>query len=449
VPVGGSVTIQQSKEPTGTVPLGTGKFSAVISADQPIAAVANQQLDEEGVGDSQPPFSSYSGASEGATSVMVPSIMYNWFNYYTEIVIQNVGTAQATDIDIQYFPTTYGAGCVAGSESSDMDNSLAQYASVTKSQVNLTALGATGLTGDCEAFNGRFLGSALITADQPIVAVVNEHVQGKLFTYNGFSGGASEVLLPAYMRNYYGYYAAMVIANPGDTDATVDATFSNGDLGVAPTGQETVNAQYTVPAGESITVYEGETGTGTALDNAGYSWGTDYSFFGTVLLESDQPIVAIVNQEAVTASGAQAGTYNGAAVAEGSQKISVPLIQSDFFGYYTSLTIMTVDGTQADLNITYTSDEVFSANPGQSKTYNVSTNANGFINRYEGPGSVNADLLDDDFWLGTNLMGSEWHGFIGSAVIEVTSGSNIVAFVNSEKSVDGMDSMYTYNAFAQ
>jgi hypothetical protein len=438
VPAGGSVTIQQALEET----LGEGVFSAVVSADQQIAAVANQQTDP-GTGSSQPPFSSYSGASQGATELIIPAVMYNWFGYYTEIIIQNVGDADATDIDIEYFPTTFGAGCQAGAAGvTDVDNDLAQYASVNKSQLEMSSLGASGLTGDCEYLNDRFLGSAKITADQPIVAVANQHVQGKLFTYNGQGEGATELLLPAYMRNYYGYYAAMVIANPGDADAIVDVTYSNGDLGTSPTGQEVVTEQVTVPAGESVTIYDGETGTDTALANAGYDYGSQYQFFGTAKVESNVPVVAMVNQEAVADSGAQAGTYNGMAVAEGESKISVPLIQSDFYGYYTSLTIMTVDGEEASFTITYTSDDQFSSVQGNSESYDHTTTG-GFLNVYEGPGSVNADILGDAVWQDAEGTGR----FIGSAVIEVTTGSNIVAFVNSEQSVGGADSMYTYNAF--
>jgi hypothetical protein len=450
VPVGGSVTVQQSLEDT----LSDGQWSAVVSADQPIAAVGNQQLGTSGGSSSIPPFSSYSGASEGATEVTVPSIMHNWFGYYTEITIQNIGDADATNVDIEYFPTTY-AGCQAGATGqSDDDLSIAQYASHTESQVDKTNLGASGLTGDCESFNGRFLGSAKITADQPVVVIVNEHVQGKLFTYNGFGGeGSTDLLLPAYMRNYYGYYAATVIANPGTEDAVVDLTYTNGPQGTSPTGQEVVEGTHTVPAGESITIYEGESDTTSDLYNAGYDWGsTDptYRFFGTVAISSTQPVVAMVNQEARSQNGAQAGTYNGMATSEGSSKISVPLIQSDFYGYYTSLTIMTVDGGEADLEITYTSDTTYSAVQGQSKTYSLST-TNGFLNRYEGSAATadQSDLLDDADW----ADGDGNREFIGNAVIEVTSGSNIVAFVNSESGTaagaDSTDSMYTYNAFNQ
>lgn len=438
VPEGGSVTILQATEDT----LPEGVYSAVISANEPIAAVANQQTDP-GTGSSMPPFSSYSGASQGATELIIPAVMHNWFGYYTEIIIQNVGTENASAVNIEYFPTTFG-GCPAGAAGvTDMGNAIPRFASTNKSQLGLTALGATGLEGDCAYLNTRFLGSARITADQPIVAIANQHVQNKLFTYNGQSEGATRLLLPAYMRNYFGYYAALVIANPGAEEATVDVTFSNGGLGNSPAGQAVVTVkEITVPAGQSITIYDGETGDDTPLAEAGYAYDSDFSFFGTALIESDLPVVAMVNQESVAASGAQAGTYNGMAIAEGSNKVSVPLIQSDFYGYYTSLTIMTVDGGEAQLRITYTSDDAFSSVQGNSKSYEVSTSG-GFLNRYEGPGSVNPDILGDAVWTGEDGTSR----FIGSAVIEVLSGSDIVAFVNSEQAVGGADSMYTYNAF--
>ena len=388
VPAGGSVTVQQSLEPTGGL-TGDGRFSAVISAGEPIAAVANQQLGTAGSGSSIPPFSSYSGASAGAMEVTLPSIMYNWWGYYTEITIQNVGTAPAASITIEYFPTKLG-GCVTGAtgqtENVTASGSLAQYAGTTVSQVANTSLGAPTATG-CTAYDGRFLGSAKITSDQPIVAIVNEHVQGKLFTYNGFTEGADTLLIPAYMRNYYNYYVALVIANPGTLTATVDITYTNGATGSDP--GNVVTGQHTVPAGENITIYEGDNASGTDL-TADYMWGTTDQFFGTALVKSDQPVVAMINQESTTAGGAQAGTYNGMAASEGSTKISVPLIQSAFYGYYTSLTIMTVDGGEANLNITYTSDGTFSSVLNHSETYSLVTSG-GFPKplrgtlRYGGP----------------------------------------------------------------
>lgn len=441
VPAKGVVTVQQALE-SG---LPSGQFSAVLSASEPLAAIVNQQLGETGSGNSTAPFSSYGAISSGSKEVTIPIIMHNWFGYHTELFIQNVSGTPAT-VTIDYKPTSFGACASAGTSSTgNAVGTLPANTAKSVSQRDLTAIGAPA--SPCGAtFQGRFLGAATVkSTGGDIAVVVNQYVQDKLFTYNGFSNtGGTTVIFPAYLRNWYNYYASLTIANPGATDATVKLTYTPA-AGSNPTAAITAN--HTVPAGKSITVYDGPTGT-SDLSTA-YPYGTSNRFFGSVKVESTNsvPVVAVVNQEATAAAGNQAGAYNGAASTEGTKKISVPLIQSDFYGYYTSLTIATVDGTEANLKITYTSDGTFSAVKNTSKEYTMST-VNGVLNRYEGPTASAAlsDILDDAAWKsgGTGR-------FIGSAVIEVVSGANIVAFVNSESNsapqASTRDSLYSFNAF--
>ncbi|MDD1779491.1 MAG: hypothetical protein LUQ65_15115 [Candidatus Helarchaeota archaeon] len=444
VPAGGVVTVQQALE----AGLAAGSYSAVISAGSPVAAIANQQLGVEGSGSSIPPFSSYSAYSVGATSVTLPVIMYNWWGYYTEFYIQNISETPATDIEVEYIPTTLGS-CVVGATGqikpiATVADPLAKYASRKVSNFDATYLGGPGGAG-CTGYAGRFLGMAVITADQPIGVVVNEIVQDKLFTYNGFTDASMTLLAPAYMRNYWNYYASLTIANPDPVnDANVTLYYEPG-VGSSPSIP--VEATHTIPAGESITIYDGPGSTGTDLS-------TDYDlptekFFGSVkIVSSDYPVIAMVNQEATTTAGKQAGSYNAFRLEEGGADYSVPLVQSAFYNYYTSITIMTVDGGEATVDITYTSDGTYSTVKNQSKTYTLST-TNGFLNRYEGAtaSADQSDLLDDPFWVGDGGL----RRFIGSATIHVVSGSDIVVFVNSEyakKVSDPLrDSMYTFNAF--
>lgn len=448
VPAGGAITVQQSMEPL----LAAGRYSAVISSNTPIAAIANQQLGADGSQTSIAPFSSYSGATAGATEVTLPVIMFNWFGYYTEVYIQNVGAAAATNITITYAPTLQGTCTSGAAGKSEVVASLPQFSSRQVTQVAGTVGGVVGALGapdaaGCSTYKGRFLGSAKVTADQPVVVIVNQVVQDKLFTYNGFTTSGVKLIAPAYMRNYYGYYASLTIANPGTTDATVKLTYRSDASFSLPTNK-TVIANHIVPAGKSISLYDGASATASQSDLlADFPPNTNTRFFGSVIIESDVPVVAMVNQEAIAKSGNQAGSYNAMSASEGTAKISVPLIQSAYYGYYTSLTIMTVDGTEATVEITYTSDSVNSTVKNQSITYTLTTSG-GFLNRYEGASATTAqsDILDDLAW-----MSGGARRFIGSAVIKVVSGSNIVAFVNSESSTAPnaatRDSMYTYNAF--
>lgn len=448
VPAGASVVVQQSTEST----LGTGIWSAVVSADQPIAAVVNQQLGVSGSGSSYPPFSSYSGASAGATNVLLPEIMYNWFNNYTEIYIQNAGTAAASNITIEYYPTKIGT-CTTGATGqvdtvASAGNTLAQYASRSVSQFAKTNLAASGCTS-AAYFNGRFLGSAVVKSDQPVVVVVNHISPGKLFTYNGFTtaDAGTRLLLPAYLKGFYGFYASLTVANPSLSSSVTftptyksDASFSN------PKSTTVVGTPRVIGPGQSVNIYDGAPSSNSDLD--GQFGATGQRFFGTVQIDASAPVVAIVNQESVPTSGGKAGSYNGLVTSAGTQKISVPLIQSSFYGLYTSLSIMTVDGTDATLRITYKSDSQFSALKNATQTYTMTTTG-GFLNRYEGPtaSATQSDLLDDSFWAAPGTR----NRFIGAATIEVISGPNIVAFVNSETGGDttGYDTMYTFNTFNQ
>ncbi len=436
VPANGVVTVQQALE-SG---LPSGQFSGVLSSNQPLAAIVNQQLGTSGNGTSEAPFSSYSAFSSGSNSVTVPVVMHNWFGYHTEMYIQNVGSA-AANVSIEYVPTSL-TGCTTGTGSTVSAGSIAASAAKSVSQRDLNALGAAA-AANCAAFTGRFLGSAKVTSTGgQIAVVVNQYVQNKLFSYNGFNAGDTTLIVPAYLRNWYEYYASLTIANPGATAANVTLTYTPGP-GSSPA--TAITANKTVPAGQSINIYDGPTGT-SDLSSA-YAYGTNNRFFGTVKIVSNVPVVAMVNQEATAKAGNQAGAYNVAGAAEGTKKISVPLIQSDFYGYYTSLTIATVDGSDAQLRITYTSDNQYSAVKNTSKPYTMST-VNGVLNRYEGKSAsaAQSDILDDAAW----KSGGQGR-FIGSAVVEVISGANIVAFVNSESNTAPnaatRDSLYSFNAF--
>jgi len=418
--------------------LPNGQYSAVIESTEEIAVIANQQLLPTGATSFTPipPFSSYSGFAAGGTQVTLPVIMYNWFGYYTEFYVQNVGSANAA-VNIAYYPGVMN-GETSGATGVTDSGTIPQFASLGFSQESKSALGAP--SGSMWA--GRFLGSAVVTSTQPIAVVVNQHVpeSHKLFTYNGFLAGATSVGAPVYMRNHYGYYASLTIGNPSTTsDAHVQITYTADSSHSVPPGQ-TVVANYTIARGTALVRYDGPTATDDQSDLDDSPAFT--RFFGAVKITSDIPVVVMVNQESTTAAGAQSGTYNGSPLSEATTKISVPLIQADFYGYYTSLTIQNTTGSEAQITITYTSDGTYSAVPNHTKAYNHTIPPNGQVNIYEGRkgGLEIGDINHDPEW----RNGSNWQ-FIGSAII--TSDQPIIAFVNEEKDVNNLDSMYTYNAF--
>lgn len=436
VPAGSSqLVVQFTDDPD----LPSGRYSAVISADQPIAAIANQQLVATGASsyNPAPPFSSYSGKSTGSTSVTLPAVMYNWYGYYTDVYIMNVGTGAASDVSVEYIPGEV-SGQATGTAATENLTSIPQYASLLVSQQSKTNLGAGSGT-----FTGRFNGTATITSGQPIIAVVNQHNASayKLMTYNGFAGseGATSVAAPVHMKGFYGYYSTLMVANPGEDSASVTLTYTpSGTANAVSSGTVgEVTATFDVGPGETLSRHDGPTATADQTDLDNYT-----RFYGSVLVTSDNPVVVQVNVEAVASGDDQAGSYNGISTSEATTDIVVPVILADFYGYYTTLVVQNTTDTAGSCNITYTSDGSDSSVKNHSETYTHPLPASGSFSVYEGRkgGVENGDINSDTAWRsGTAKI------FIGAASISCTV--NAVAFVNEESDVNQRDSMYTMNTF--
>lgn len=420
IPAGGQVTVVQYTDD----PALSGMFSAVVSSDRPLAVIVNQQTAPTGLTymRSTPPFASYTGFESGATQMTLPEIMHNWYGYYTEFFVQNVGTGPA-NVGVTYYPGMAGASGVT------QNVNIPQYASHRFSQKDMSSLRAPGGT-----YVGRFIGSAVITSTQPIVAVVNEHNEGarKLFTYNGFSSGATDLVCPSILRGHYRWYTSLSIANPSLSQAaTVTITYyadTQYSLPEALRGT-TVVKTFTIDPGKSLTRYDGTGASPTPDPNL--SDLRDFTrFFGTVRIQSNIPVVAKVNQEN---DGGNAEAYNCIDASTASKKVVVPLIQASFYGFYTSLTIQNMADSSGTITITYTSDGTYSSPTNTSHQVVRSISARGQYNSWEGGITTTGDVYNS----------GRFTRFNGSAVIE--SNVPIVAIVNEEKHGTGADHGYSFN----
>lgn len=420
IPTGSSVTVVQYTDDPNLVP---GRYSAVISSDQPIAAIANQQTAPTGLSfmDSKPPFGSYSGQSEGALRVTAPEIMYNWYGYYTKMYIQNAGNADAI-VTITFYPGLAGA---AGVTENAVIKPSASYEADQKAKSALGALSGT--------FTGRFNGSAVVTSNQPVVVVVNEfnEAQVKLFSYNGFGAGATSIVCPSILRGHYGWYSSMAIANPDIANsASVTVTYKADNTHSMPAALRgtTVVKNFTIPANQSKLRYDG-TGASPTMDTNLSDLTTFTRFFGTVSITSNRPVVAKVNQEN---DGGNAEAYNCIDSSSATTKIAVPLIQSKFYGFYTSMTVQNTENTPGELTITYKSDAAYSSPANTTYVKKVPIGALGQVNSWEGGAAGHV--------FGSGLFTR----FNGSAIIESTV--KVVAIVNEEKGgVSGQDYGYSFN----
>jgi len=392
--------------------------SLVISSDQDIRAINNLQ----GSGPANY-LESTNGFQAGATTVGVPLIMCNNGGFNTWFNIQNTGAADA-HVTINYIPGSSGA---AGSEG---PFTIKPGAAATFDQ---TAGSTTKNCSTLAGANGKFVGSAVITSDQAVAAVVmqlNTTTFKALLGYGGFAAGSGTVALPLIQAGNGGFYTSYQIQNVSTSgSATVSVTYGPN---VASGGTFAPAAEsFTVPAGGSKTILQ----SGTAAQNGGANDWTGKKYVGSATITATGGnVVAIVNQQR-PGTAAMGSTYSGVDPSTATAKISAPLIMAGNANYYTSIQVQNVSAAPVTVNIKYAAniasggnitpaDENFTVAAGSSKTILQS-----------GTPAQNGGSND---WTAKK--------YVGSATITATGG-NVVAIVNQQNFVTAGDQLATNNAF--
>ena len=248
---------------------------------------------------------------------------------------------------------------------------------------------------------GGFEGSAVVASDQPILAVANVRALGadSLLSYNGILTGATEVVLPIIVRDYYDWNTDFWVQNVGSTSANVTMTYypSTGNSHVAtdsiPPGASHIYRQEEIP----------ELGT---------------SFIGWVLVEADEPVAVVVEQWLST--DANASAYNGIAIADADVSILSPRQQKEVDGWSSGVSIMNLG--EVDATITpywYAGDgsevwtETNTVPPGAFITYYLP--AYGMPDGFDGAlvGSADQPVVALVNWLGPFLVGDGFAANLG------------------------------------
>jgi hypothetical protein len=214
---------------------GTAKIST--SPASALAAIVN----EVGPGG----FLTYLAAPTGGTTLAAPFIFNNAYGgYFTGMSLRNVGGGPAT-ATISYLGTVGGTP-VSRSETVSL----------------LPVDGVVGLyhgPGNTAGLPNGFAGSATVSSNQPLVAIVNE-VKGNFGTSaNLFAGGQAVVHLPL-VKNAHpdGYSTGMAVMNLGTGTATVTIVYYDPNTGL----QVGTSPTLTLAPGAFAGVYQGPGGDG-------------------------------------------------------------------------------------------------------------------------------------------------------------------------------------------
>jgi hypothetical protein len=280
--------------------LADGQYAGVVSCDQEVAAVVNISDPDSGA--------SYSGVSEPAGTLYAPGIYDNYFNYYSDVVVQNASSA-SNDITLEIF---------------EPGNTTPVYADTKTAPVNgFVAWEQEGLP---QLANNQFY-SAKISGTGDVAAIVNIYGRGpfddQLYSYNPFASGSLTAYAPVIMDQFFGYNTALVIQNMGSSDASVTITYSDGTVKSSTIAPGAADSRYT--PGEGLT-----------------------SPFVGAKVESDQEIVLLVNE---STDMNRAASYTG--FAEGSTSVQAPIVMRRYFNYNTSVTCQNIGTSATTMSISY------------------------------------------------------------------------------------------------
>lgn len=364
--------------------LASGTYSAVVTCDKNVAAVANWGDSDSG--------DSYSGVSTPGTTWYVPGVYDNYYNYYSNIIVQNT-TASAVDIDVDIYSP--GSSSPVTTQSA---TSVPAYSSVSFEQEGLGAL------------SDNVPYSAVVTATGDVAAIVNIYgrssVDNQLFSYNAFSSGNTTFFAPVIMNNYYGYNTALVVQNIGSSTTHITVSYATGETQAQDLAANSAATFYTPASGIP-------SGNGPGINSA--------TVTSTSAGSGAQPIVVLVNE---SNSYNRAASYNG--FPSGGTEVRAPALEKRYYNYNSSMTCQVVSGGPATMTIEY-----FGAGGTSLGTTTSPSKATGETYVFYVP---NESYIPD--------------GWLGSA--KVTSTADIVCVVNqdmneSPQSTTVMDQLYSYN----
>ncbi len=133
-------------------------------------------------------------------------------SFTTSITYQNVGTADTTTLQILFYPTSDGTGVI------------------TITRPNLAAGAGTSVSiGTLSDINPGFKGSAVMQADQPLLAtLVQVPAAGPVKVRplsNGFAAGAAQSLIATVLKNYFGNNTVFSVQNVDSENNNINVKF--------------------------------------------------------------------------------------------------------------------------------------------------------------------------------------------------------------------------------
>ena len=289
--------------------------------------------------------------------------------------VQNVGTAAANIVVTAYDAS--GASTYSSSQSVAIGGAF------------------TFIPSSFAGMPAGFIGSAVVSPDQPIKAIVNVTNQqaagfgvagGKAAAqYQGTESADTTLYFPLVKNNRFGKTTSFYIQNAGTADAPATAVFKMDDGGVYT---------YTTPsigANKMVVVNPSDANVPTS--------GTNRNNIGSLTVTSAQPMAGTVLE--YTQGEAVATVLNGTrgfTAADFDTKAYAPVVKNNRFGRFTGIQVQNVSAGPVDITIDYVgvggctgsySETALAVPAGSSKTF-VQSGTGTFPVNCTGTATINA-----------------------------------------------------------
>jgi hypothetical protein len=180
-------------------------------------------------------------------------------------------------------------------------------------------------------FGGNWQGSAVITSNQPVVAIANQiHTDGRSLSQNSFLNGATKIYLPLMLNGSSGWSTSVYLMNASGNAAsgTIKYCSASGAL------------QKAISIGLPARGYQSRPISGE---------GVPTGFIGSAVIEMNQPVVAVVSELKAAVDGMGYGaTVNPVTTAE-----LAAVMDNAYGGWSTVMIVQNVGSATATVTIKY------------------------------------------------------------------------------------------------
>jgi len=314
--------------------------SAVVSSDQPVAAIVNTQVPTTGTGTTSNP--NRVGASIGelnpAGTMYGTQVMTGYYGWESYVAVQNTSESSTTVTAYYYDPN---GNEVTAARETQVLNGHGSHVFRQSDNANLPD-GVYSVKVDG--------GGADIAMVVNFYNVSTDYTTAQFQSYNGVSSGAEKLYIPRLVKDYYNYQGGFKVQNVGSVDTTVTVTYYFGGTTCSQTSPTLSNGQswgpYMGAESQLPSCMAGVSGSGSAI---------------VVANTPGASIIATVNEDNRVNPAGYGITYNAFPEGSGTHTVLFPQVTSKYYGYSGGWQVQNVDTGTATCTASYSASGNVSA----------------------------------------------------------------------------------------